>query len=72
MFELHGPPVDCWAYGIVAMRLLTGCSLFKPDYGQMPPQIEEEDHDSWGIMCMAKAQRSWVRVVQQTYQISWL
>ncbi len=64
-FKLHGPPVDCWAYGVVALELLTGCCLFQPNTRARP--CEEftcpEDYTTWDWRYTADLHGQWVCAV---------
>jgi hypothetical protein len=68
LFTLHGPPVDCWAYGVVALELLTGCCLFEPDYAARPREEFScsEDYERWDWRYTADLHQQWVCPVPRT------
>jgi hypothetical protein len=59
---VYGPPADCWAYGLTAFKMLTGCSLFRP--AEDPPDHDagmDEDWDAWNTRYTADLHANWVR-----------
>jgi serine/threonine protein kinase len=59
-FSQRGPPIDCWALGLTAMELLTGCKLFKVGHRQ-PSCTLPTDGVSWQMRYTADLHKDWVR-----------
>jgi hypothetical protein len=62
---LRGPPVDCWAVGLVAFELFTGISLFSTRRQDMPEDLLDDLEGSrvWYEERLAKEHDAWVRPV---------
>jgi serine/threonine protein kinase len=62
-FTHCSPPVDCWALGVTALELLTGCCLFKVDKKARPSEVVSgtEDCDTWEWSYTAGLHKQWVR-----------
>lgn len=62
--DVFGPPVDCWAYGLTAFKLLTCRTLFKaPEDAPLDDTGTEMDDDAWNAWqarCIADLHADWV------------
>jgi hypothetical protein len=59
--SLYGPPADCWALGVTALELLSGCCLFNFDNGLRPTELTWEDFPAWDSKHTAGLHAEWVR-----------
>ncbi len=55
-----GPPVACWALGVTALELLTGCCLFNCAHDQ-PTDILTDECEAWAWRYTADLHEEWVR-----------
>jgi hypothetical protein len=63
-YASYGPAVDCWAYGLVAFKLLTGYNLFRLVADAVPPETDQgmdDNHMAWHTQNMADLHVEWVR-----------
>jgi hypothetical protein len=63
-YASYGPAVDCWAFGLVAFKLLTGYDLFRSVADAVPPETDEGmdgDDTAWHTQYMADLHAEWVR-----------
>ncbi len=61
-FTQSGPPLDCWAFGITALQLLTGCCLFKIKNSVRPSDILPGTREChiWERTYTADLHKEWV------------
>jgi hypothetical protein len=63
-FSQCAPAVDCWALGVTALELPTGCTLFRVHKKAKPSDVlfGTEDYDTWKWSCTAALHKQWVRI----------
>jgi hypothetical protein len=54
-----GPPIDCWALGLTALELLTGCNLFSIGHCR-PPGTLPADWTARQMQYTADLHKDWV------------
>jgi hypothetical protein len=55
-----GPPIDCWAFGLTALELLTGSNPFKAGHRQ-PSSMLPAEGVTWQTRYTADLHKDWVR-----------
>lgn len=65
LFSACSPAIDCWAFGLTAMQLLTASCLFAPEKHACPSDLDPKSEDGvvWSLQHVADLHADWVRDV---------